>query len=329
VFVVNLARGASAPPDPVRIVVDGEPDAPSVSIGPFVSETDERERDREKQETRRLMYVAVTRARDRLYFSSPLKDGLFAPGRGSLAEVLPDSIKNLFNRASEGADAVEWTAASGRVYQWRICKVPSSAATQTAVSASAPGVPRPSDRLGPLVEEPVQRRSVTEWVAEPVDAGGPSRLTPKGITAGVLVHRLLQSPPASLPVDANAQLAFARSLLRPTECIDVDRLDAVVAEAVTAWRRLSTRADVSTVLASGRTLHEVPFSLLTRQETGAVILRGTIDCVVQKDDGSFEILEFKTGRPSPSHQRQLDVYVEAVKALFPDAPVVGRLVYAD
>ena len=103
VFVVNLARGASAPPDPVRIVVDGEPDAPSVSIGPFVSETDEAERDREKQETRRLLYVAVTRARDRLYLSSPLKDGVLAPGRGSLAEVLPDSIKNLFNRASNDA----------------------------------------------------------------------------------------------------------------------------------------------------------------------------------------------------------------------------------
>jgi hypothetical protein len=42
-----------------------------------------------------------------------------------------------------------------------------------------------------------------------------------------------------------------------------------------------------------------------------------------------KILEFKTGRPSPSHQRQLDLYVEAVKALFPGAPVVGRLVYAD
>src|SRR5205085_10138730 len=97
VFVVNLARGASAPPDPVRIVVDGEPDAPSVSIGPFVSETDEAERDREKQETRPLSYVAVTRARDRLYLSPPLKDRVLAPSRGSQAAVLADSIKTLFN----------------------------------------------------------------------------------------------------------------------------------------------------------------------------------------------------------------------------------------
>ena len=36
VFVVNMAKGASGPPKPVR-VIDGE-DEPSVSVGPFVSD---------------------------------------------------------------------------------------------------------------------------------------------------------------------------------------------------------------------------------------------------------------------------------------------------
>jgi hypothetical protein len=35
------------------------------------------------------MYVALTRARDRLYLGTVLKDGALAMGRGSLAEVLP------------------------------------------------------------------------------------------------------------------------------------------------------------------------------------------------------------------------------------------------
>jgi ATP-dependent helicase/nuclease subunit A len=329
VFVVNLARGASGPPDPVRIVVDGEPDAPSVSIGPFISETDEAERDREKQETRRLLYVAATRARDRLYFSSPLKDGVLTPGRGSLAEVLPESIKGLFNRAGEDADGLTWTAASGRVYPWRICRAPSSPdqIAEGPVVAAGTG---PPDRLGPLKEDAVARRAVTEWIEEPAGAAAePHGSTRGGITAGVLVHRLLQARSANLPADATAQLAFARTLLRPTECVGIDRLDAIVAEAVKAWRSLSTRGEVATLLSSGQVLHEVPFSLLSQQKGGSVILRGTIDCVVQKDDGSFVILEFKTGRPSPSHQRQLDLYVEAVTALFPAAQVVGQLVYAD
>ncbi|MBW8712908.1 MAG: PD-(D/E)XK nuclease family protein [Acidobacteria bacterium] len=145
----------------------------------------------------------------------------------------------------------------------------------------------------------------------------------------MLVHRLLQARPPNLGSDATAELAFARALLRPAECVGVDDLDAIVLEAIEAWRSLSTRDDVSALLASGAVLQEVPFSLLTRHEAGAVILRGTIDCVVQRDDGSFVILEFKTGRPSPSHQRQLDLYVEAVTALFPGAVVTGRLVYVD
>ncbi len=123
VFAVNLARGASAPPDPVRIVVDGQGDGPSVSIGPFVSDTDEAERDREKQETRRLLYVATTRARDRLYFSSSVKEGKLAPGRGSLAEVLPESIREFFDRAAATTEQqLTWHSRAGKPYEWRICR---------------------------------------------------------------------------------------------------------------------------------------------------------------------------------------------------------------
>ena len=100
VFVVNLSKGASGPPRPIRVTVDGEGGAPSVSVGPFVSESDEAEREREKHETRRLLYVALTRARDRLYLSSVLKNGVMQPGRGSLAEVLPDSVRALFSQAA-------------------------------------------------------------------------------------------------------------------------------------------------------------------------------------------------------------------------------------
>ena len=49
VFVVNLARGASGPPRPIRVVVDGEAGEPSVSVGDFESEADEAERERERR----------------------------------------------------------------------------------------------------------------------------------------------------------------------------------------------------------------------------------------------------------------------------------------
>ena len=119
VFVVNLAKGASGFPKPVRVSGD------EVSVGPFVSESDDEERFREREETKRLMYVALTRARDRLYVGTVLKDGAFAIGRGSLGEVLPESFRGLFVRAGqEPGDWVEWTAESGRAYRFKLCRQP-------------------------------------------------------------------------------------------------------------------------------------------------------------------------------------------------------------
>ena len=111
IFAVNLAKGASGLPRPVRVAGD------DVSVGPFVSETDEEERFREREETKRLLYVALTRARDRLYLGTALKDGAFACGRGSLGEVLPESFKRLLASAAlEPRRTISWTSQSGRIY---------------------------------------------------------------------------------------------------------------------------------------------------------------------------------------------------------------------
>jgi ATP-dependent exoDNAse (exonuclease V) beta subunit len=148
-------------------------------------------------------------------------------------------------------------------------------------------------------------------------------------TTGTLVHRLFQARTPNLGADSTAEVAFARTLLRPDECAEVEDLDAIVEEAVAAWRSLSGRKDVSALLSEGRVKYEVPFSMIMRRGNDPVLLRGTIDCLVQKDDGSLVIIEFKTGRPRPSHQRQLDLYVEAAAALYPGAAIVGRLLYSD
>ena len=121
VFVVNLAKGANGPPRPVRVIVDG--DEPSVSVGPFVSEMDEADRVREQHETRRLLYVALTRARDRLYLSSALKDGVMVPGRGSLGDVLPRSVREALAAAGRFTEPgiVQSPRAGGNAFSWKVC----------------------------------------------------------------------------------------------------------------------------------------------------------------------------------------------------------------
>ena len=113
VFLVNLARGTGNRRDPIRVAADPDGESPSVAVGDFQSDADEDVARREREETKRLLYVALTRARDRLYLGSALKDGRVQPGRGSLAEVLPASLLAQLTRSN----AIEWCASSGAVHR--------------------------------------------------------------------------------------------------------------------------------------------------------------------------------------------------------------------
>ncbi len=354
VFVVNVSRGANGPARPVRVQVDGETGEPSVSIGPFVSETDEAEREREKHETRRLLYVGLTRARDRLYLSAVLKDGVLQPGRGSLAEVLPESLKELFTRAATAFDecaTLAWSGQSGRTFEWRLCR--------PAGPAEVPGAPPPDcepaareDRFGaPALAGAVPRIAVTRLGSDPTPAPGsdPAEVRPgfgpsapppgsdptalpgsdSGGLAGTLVHRLFQHAPLDDSPGIEGDEALARSLLRPDERASAADLDQVVRAAAAAWRRIRSREAVRTLLTTGTRLHEVPFSLWRSVPEGAVVVRGTIDCLVVRPDDSIVVVEFKTGQRRPGHQAQLDIYIEAMRALHPTVSVEGVLLYAD
>jgi ATP-dependent helicase/nuclease subunit A len=95
VFVVNMGRGTGGPRAPIRVADDAAGGA-SVAIADYQSEADEDAQAREREESKRLLYVALTRARDRLYLSATVKDGVCRMGRGSLGEVLPAPIRARF-----------------------------------------------------------------------------------------------------------------------------------------------------------------------------------------------------------------------------------------
>jgi ATP-dependent helicase/nuclease subunit A len=319
VFVVNLARGASGPPKPMRVAAAGPGGGPSVSIGPFVSEVDEVERDREKHETRRLLYVALTRARDRLYLSSVLKDGAFAPGPGSLGEVLPESLRRLFAHAATTFDecsTVAWTGQSGHPFELLLCRPPADASGERRASGSPEDGGRPYVSAAPAAAPPSRSR-----VTEP----GPPHDERQSIT-GRLVHRLFQFGHLQRAGwDDAAVERFARGLMRPDERGTITDADAVVTEALAVWRSLSAREDVKSLLTAGKRMYEVPFSL--QDPATASIVRGTIDCLVHHPDGRIVVVEFKTGDRQLEHEKQLTAYVTAARALFTGSPVDGVLVY--
>ena len=121
VFVVDLGRGAGAAAPPVRVTAAAGDGRPSVSVWPYRTAAD---RDRglaEREENKRLLYVAATRARDRLYFSAAAEGGVVEPNRGSLGEVLPASFVAALGRGA-GADGpvIDWVAAGGRAHRFAV-----------------------------------------------------------------------------------------------------------------------------------------------------------------------------------------------------------------
>lgn len=125
VFVVDVGRGAGAAAPPVRVTAAAGDGQPSVSVWPYRTAADRDRSLAEREENKRLLYVAATRARDRLYFSAAADAGVVEPGRGSLGEVLPASFVAALGRGA-GADApvIDWVAASGRAHRLAVVGVP-------------------------------------------------------------------------------------------------------------------------------------------------------------------------------------------------------------
>ena len=116
VFVVNMGRGTGNARAPIRVGFDAA-EEPSVAVADYQSESDDDAQAREREETKRLLYVALTRARDRLYLSAIVQNGGLPDDRGSLGEVLPRSLVALFSQT--GHDVTTWTASSGRTHSLR------------------------------------------------------------------------------------------------------------------------------------------------------------------------------------------------------------------
>ncbi len=330
VFVVNLhapGRGGSAGVTVIDRSVDGEPEVA------FRSTDGTRLEDRrEVEELRRLLYVAVTRARDVLYLAGEVdENGVLRAPKRSLASLLPLTLRQMFTRASlTDDDEVIWDAA-GREFAVRVCKPP------------APSGARPVPRRAPVASAEVDREPLTSEAPVILNATAisdvPTVVVGEGERsqdraregersdrlAGTLVHRLFQHGLAGASA-AEAVALHAARLARPEELVDVADRTGFFGTVAQAYVRLADRWDVRAWLAGGRAHYEVPFSFVSPERPSAIV-RGSIDCLVARPDGSLLVLEFKTGVPRPEHPAQLALYLAAVRQAFPEAAVSGELVY--
>ncbi len=338
VFLVNLGRGTGSHPDPILVVSDPRRHEPLVSIGGGLPDAEAAVRERDVEETKRLLYVAVTRARERLYLSAVVKDGRLKAGRGSLGEVLPAGVCELLERAAVASDGdpVDWDAPGGGKHTFRVCGGEAEASPYPSPRGEAEASPYTRDFAAWRDEGEIPRVPVTAHVrARDTEAGranGAERSRPGSRLVGTLVHRLFQAFGA-LP-DAGDERAVTERAIRlvsSDELAEVDQPETLVAEAVSAFLQVRRRPDVAALLDAADCLYEVPFSLPSSgdgTDRDVLILRGTIDCLARLPDGRVMVVEIKTGQPRHWHQDQLQSYVFAARALLPGREVDGLVLYA-
>jgi ATP-dependent helicase/nuclease subunit A len=332
VFVVNLhipGRGGSPGVTVIDRSVDDQPE-----VAFRATEGTRLEERREQEELRRLLYVAVTRARDALYLAAEVdKDGILRSPKRSLANLLPLSLKLAFTRAfADNSDEVHWEA-MGQEFAARVCRPPDPAAPP-ATTEPPPQMPthevidrQPMYTDTPMIRSATMPEAESDWGPFVPEDGSPRRERSRERLAGTLVHRLLQRQWGAKP-GLDAVIEQAARLAGSDELVDVPDRDEFYRHVGQAFLGVAWRQDVREWLATGVPLYELPFSYRPPADAG-VIIRGSIDCLVVYPEGGVRVLEFKTGAPRPEHTGQLDLYLEVTRHAFPGMPVMGELVYPE
>jgi len=131
VFLVNIGKGSGGNRGDIRISPapfagdeddDGEP---SVTISDHESTEDRDDEEKDQEETKRLLYVALTRARDRLYLAGTIANVKLMLQRGSIGRVLPATLTAAMALELD-TSVIAWAGASST---HAIRRVPNAGAT--------------------------------------------------------------------------------------------------------------------------------------------------------------------------------------------------------
>lgn len=326
VFLVNLHMPGRGRSSAFSVIERGPQGDPEVAFGS--SEATRLEDLREREELRRLLYVAMTRARDRLYLAAEVDEAHHRLRRGgrSLASLLPSSLADLFGTAAastDGTGEVEW-AGGTHTFAFRVCRPSTEGAPAAAARPECP--PLEPDVVTLTTVDPFAV-SASRAVLEASPAVPEVETVPLSDRAtGAAVHRLFQRQ-LGPNLSQSAIAAIVPYVIRPEDAVEIGDMKRLSHAAAEMYMRLRKHPDVVKLLSEGRCHYEVPFSFHPPDRPD-VVIRGRVDCLVDRPDGSLVILEFKTGQPRPEHQRQVEFYRAAVGAAVPDREIRAQLVYA-
>ncbi|MGY3619653.1 double-strand break repair helicase AddA [Bradyrhizobium sp. USDA 10063] len=339
--VVFLVDTTTSPSDTQRLRLihlpqgNGAPHAPGVVVwagrkaedpGP-VAKAREAMLEETEDEYRRLLYVAMTRAADRLIVGGCLP--------GNMKKVRTSSWYDLIDRglANSGLSLQEIETPAGLVKRYFR---PEDADAATGIAAL--GAPRPIE-LPSWLQRPAPTELAADGRLRPSDPTDDSRRVRSGeqltqraraIHRGTLVHRLLQSLP---DIAAERRPGAALSYLERNAQDWTGQERAALAEGVLA---LIADRRFAAVFAAGSRAEVSIVGRLERPGQSPALVSGQIDRLVVTAEEVL-IVDFKTNHAPPKtaaeaprgYVRQLALYRAVLRKLYPGRPVRAVLLWTE
>ncbi|CAH1656987.1 MULTISPECIES: double-strand break repair helicase AddA [unclassified Chelatococcus] len=364
--VVILADGCDVPTgrtDPKLFAIAGR-DGPALPIWSPRSELDpaavagvrDRLRREAEEEHNRLLYVAMTRAKERLVvasYTSLGRDAKTGDFRPLPEKSWPAMIRKGLEAGAYGLVEAPAPHGNGTVWRWRDPARPASPSAPPAAAAVAlPSLPAWLDRRLPPEAEarPPLRPSSALGAADqlPEAAGfpsggplaGPLGAPPRSRRdedarraarlGGDFLHKLLQHLPEGLMRGGEAMAREIAALLEVRATgLDAATRDGIVTDALAVLARPDLAA-----LFGPSSRAEVPIAGAITIDDEAVPVSGQIDRLAVTAD-AVHVADFKTSHWPPatldaapaSHLAQLAVYAALLAEIYPDRPVRAFLVY--
>ncbi|MBZ9938117.1 double-strand break repair helicase AddA [Mesorhizobium sp. BR1-1-16] len=335
VFLVDTGSAAvHASHDPKIVALADDPDdasgAPLAYIAPSARRPQrldaalETLRERAGEEYRRLLYVALTRARDRLVIcgtrktrsgSDPLWQDIALTALEPGARVVPVTL------GTETFDSLEWRR------DWSA--VPQTAA-DVATAPARPAAPLPAFLASPPPTPPLVAARIQPSDTNAAGSGAAGAIAAEqALARGVIVHRLLQALPEH-PAAARQGVAraYLDAIAEGWPETDRDRLAADLAGLIDG-------PDFAPLFGPGsRPEVAIAGTLVTAK--GALAVSGRIDRLVV-EPSRILIADFKTNASppvdingvAPAHIAQLALYRAVIARLYPVRTVEAALVFTE
>jgi ATP-dependent helicase/nuclease subunit A len=296
----------------------------------------ERARRETEEEHRRLLYVAMTRASERLVVCGA--EGERSRPEGCWWNLVAAALQPVsIERPSEDGEGKVWrfqpTAARAAAAKPSLATKPPQASkplqqelplppplplwlAQQAPAAPPQPLPLSPSRAYDEAEVPIRRRS---------PGSGAERA--KAIARGLLMHQLLQSLPDLPPA---SRLGAARAYVgRAGHDFTAEEQDELIVQVL----RLLEDARFGPLFAPGSRA-EVP--IVGRLAAGGIAVSGQVDRLVVTETAVL-IADFKTNRPAPArfadvppaYVRQLALYRAVLSKLYPGRTVRAALIWTD